>query len=108
MTFNQTGTFEAHYAAEAWCKTNGISCGSMERGHPIGLIRGDALIAKWSNMTKAEQEQCDGTMTSQSFRNGPVTISMKPLYSTTTFKDNSDPIMLNHDGKRSVFCDVDE
>lgn len=29
-------------------------------------------------------------------------------YSTTTFKENGDPIMLNKDGSRSIFCDVDE
>lgn len=29
-------------------------------------------------------------------------------YSTTTFKDNGDPILLNADGSRSIFCDVDE
>jgi len=29
-------------------------------------------------------------------------------FSSTTFKDNGDPIMLNADGTRSVFCDVDE
>lgn len=27
-------------------------------------------------------------------------------YSTTTFKDNGEPILLNSDGMRSVFCDV--
>lgn len=29
-----------------------------------------------------------------------------PKYSTTTFKDNGEPIMLNEDGTRSVFCDL--
>lgn len=29
-----------------------------------------------------------------------------PMYSTTTFKDNGQPIMLDKDGKRSVFCDI--
>lgn len=29
-----------------------------------------------------------------------------PVYSTTTFKDNGQPIMLDPDGKRSVFCDL--
>ncbi len=31
-----------------------------------------------------------------------------PMYSKTRFKDNGDPIMLNEDGTRSIFCDVDE
>jgi hypothetical protein len=29
-------------------------------------------------------------------------------YSRNTFKDSGDPILLNADGKRSVFCDVDD
>lgn len=29
-----------------------------------------------------------------------------PIYSTTTFKDNGEPIMLDENGKRSIFCDV--
>jgi hypothetical protein len=29
-------------------------------------------------------------------------------YSTTTFKENGAPILLNSGGMRSVFCDVDE
>ncbi|MCY1167809.1 putative phage-type endonuclease [compost metagenome] len=31
-----------------------------------------------------------------------------PRYSTTTFRSDGEPIMLNEDGTRSVFCDVDE
>lgn len=31
-----------------------------------------------------------------------------PLFSSTTFKDNGEPIMLNDDGTRSIFCDVDD
>jgi hypothetical protein len=29
-------------------------------------------------------------------------------YSRTTFKDNGEPIFLNADGSRNIFCDVDE
>jgi putative phage-type endonuclease len=31
-----------------------------------------------------------------------------PMFSKTTFKENGDPIMLDEEGKRSIFCDVDE
>lgn len=31
-----------------------------------------------------------------------------PLYSTTTFKENGQPIMLNDQGTRSVFCDLND
>lgn len=36
----------------------------------------------------------------QAYENGA------PMYSTTTFKDNGQPIMLTPEGKRSIFCDV--
>jgi hypothetical protein len=31
-----------------------------------------------------------------------------PMYSKTIVKENGDPIMLNKDGTRSIFCDVDD
>ena len=37
-----------------------------------------------------------------------VALRGNPSYSQTVFKDNGDPILLNADGTRSVFCDVDE
>ena len=52
----------------------------------------------------------------------PITQSVEPVsaqasaqpttsgqrYSTTTFRDDGVPILLNADGKRSVFCDIDQ
>jgi putative phage-type endonuclease len=32
----------------------------------------------------------------------------EPMYSKTTIKENGDPMMLDPDGKRSIFCDIDE
>jgi hypothetical protein len=32
----------------------------------------------------------------------------EPMYSTTTFRDDGVPIMLTPEGKRSIFCDLDE
>jgi hypothetical protein len=78
IVFESGTSFQAYYAAEQWCRDNGISLGSMERGNPIGLMRGDFYISKWSNMTKAEQAACHGTMTAKNgFRDGPVVIEMK-------------------------------
>lgn len=77
QTFTQKGDFRAYYAAEAWCRENGISCGSMERRQPIGLMRGEVIISKWTNMTRKEQAELHGTMTSDSFRDGPVVVEMK-------------------------------
>jgi len=77
IVFEQQGDFQALYAAEDWCRANGVSFGSMERANPIGLMRGNYLISKWTNMTKKEQDECHGTMTSPRFREGPVVITMK-------------------------------
>lgn len=79
IVFEHQGDFNAVNAAEQWCRENGISFGSMERGFPIGLMRGDYFISKWTNMTLEEQSECHGTMTAPGgrFRNGPVVITMK-------------------------------
>lgn len=37
-----------------------------------------------------------------------VALRGNPSYSQTVLKDNGDPILLNANGTRSVFCDVDE
>lgn len=39
---------------------------------------------------------------SQTYPNGA------PMFDKSNIKENGDPVMLNPDGKRSVFCDVDE
>jgi hypothetical protein len=76
IVFNQTGTFQALYAAQQWCRDNGISFGSSSATRPTGLLRGDYCIAKWHNLTPKEISQLDGTM-SGDFREGPVTIRLK-------------------------------
>lgn len=77
VTFSGGDTFEAMYAAEAWCRERDISYGSWQRGFPAGLLYGDFTIAKWRNLTPKEQSECHGTMRGDG-RNGPITISIKP------------------------------
>ncbi len=74
--FQQTGDFVAMHLAEDWCKDQGISVGSGERGRPRGLLRGDFTIAKWRNLNENERAALDGEMTGD-MRNGPITIQMK-------------------------------
>ena len=51
----------------------------------------------------AEETKPDITKSfDQTYPNG------EPMYSKTTIKENGDPMMLDPDGKRSVFCDIDE
>lgn len=78
IVFDQKGTFEAKYAAEQWCRDNGVSFGSSCVDGSIGLLRGDYIIAKWRNLSAKERKQLDGTM-SGNFRNGPVTIRLRDL-----------------------------
>lgn len=75
-TFDQKGAFAAVDAAEAWCKENGVSVGTMQHNAPRGLKRGDCVIAKWRNLDKADRKELDGTMIGD-FRNGPVFIDIR-------------------------------
>ena len=77
IEFNQTGTFQAMYAAEAWCRENGISVGQSCATGPTGLLFGKFdWIAKWRNLAPKERAELHGTM-SGDFREGPVVISLK-------------------------------
>lgn len=77
IEFNQTGTFQSMYAAEAWCRENGISVGQSSATRPSGLLfRKFDWIAKWHNLTPKERADLHGTM-SGDFREGPVVINLK-------------------------------
>ncbi len=77
IEFNQAGTFQAMYAAEAWCRKNGISVGQSSATGPSGLLFGKFdWIAKWRNLTLKERAELHGTM-SGDFRQGPVVITLK-------------------------------
>ena len=77
IVFNQAGSFQAMYAAEAWCRENGISVGQSCATGPTGLLFGQYdWIAKWRNLTAAEKKDLHGTM-SGDMREGPVVIVLK-------------------------------
>ena len=75
-TFKVDGTFRSYYAATAWLNENGYSYGSMCMDMPIGIVKGDAIIAKWRNLTKSDIATLDGRITSNDFREGEVTIEI--------------------------------
>ena len=77
IVFNQAGSFEAMYAAEAWCRENGISVGQSSATGPTGLLFGPYdWIAKWRNLTAGEKRELHGTM-SGDMREGPVVFVLK-------------------------------
>ena len=77
IVFDHKGTFEALYAAEAWCRENGISVGQSSAANPTGLLFGEYdWIAKWRNLTPQERSELHGTMDGN-FREGPVVITLK-------------------------------
>lgn len=78
IVFEQTQDFYAMQAAEQWCRENGVSYGSAQRGSPRGLIRGECDISKWRNLSGQDVSELDGVMTGD-MRHGPVTISIKPI-----------------------------
>lgn len=74
FVFNQEErTFGNYYKAESWCKENGYSYGSMDGHNPIAIWKGDCSISKWHNLSKKEQNACDGVMTGD-FREGWVRV----------------------------------
>lgn len=76
ITFTKPGDFQALYEAQAWCRENGFSMGSLCSPESVALMRGKVLIAKWRNLTVEERERIHGKMTGPDFRNGPVTIEI--------------------------------
>lgn len=67
-------------AAMQWCDDNGYSYGSLCNAMPIGILKGDFLIAKWRNLTEKERDELDGQITLSAdgdWRNGPVVITLK-------------------------------
>ncbi|MDY7565825.1 hypothetical protein QN400_10690 [Pseudomonas sp. RTC3] len=75
-TFEAPGTFDAWKAARKWLEENGYSCSDTSAMHPVAVLKGDWLIAKWKNLTKKEIAQLDG-MVDGNFRDGPVTVTLK-------------------------------
>lgn len=73
--FDDKGLWAAQSAAEAWCRKWGISVGPNDRYRIRGLLVGNYDIAKWHNLTKAEQDACDGRMTGDA-REGPVFVTI--------------------------------
>lgn len=78
-TFTKKGTFQSYYKACKWLQQNGYSYGSMCGKEPIGIVKGDVIIAKWRNLSDKDKLQLDGTMTSSDFREGSVTIEITSL-----------------------------
>jgi hypothetical protein len=75
-TFSESGPFKALYAAQKWLSQNGYSYGSTSRGSPVGVMKGDVVIAKWRNLTKQEIDELGGRLTGDT-REGPVTLILK-------------------------------
>ncbi|MEM7096167.1 MAG: hypothetical protein AAF567_24390 [Actinomycetota bacterium] len=64
----------ATYAANAWIKERGWSAGPSCRSRFRGIIAKPGIrIAKWRNLTLAEQQACDGVLAG-SGRDGPLAL----------------------------------
>jgi hypothetical protein len=74
--FDQSGTFQAYYAAVRWLEQSGYSCGSTCVDRPCGILKGSFSIAKWRNLTKKEVAELDGKLDGD-FREGPMTVYLK-------------------------------
>ena len=59
-----------------WLDENGYSYGAGSVMHPVPVLKGDFIIAKWKNLTRKEIAQLDGKIDGN-FREGPVTVTLK-------------------------------
>lgn len=77
-TFNEHGTFESLYAAEAWLSSKGYSTGSLDGlGQPVAIVKGEYnLPQKWHNFNAKEKTLVDGIITSSNWREGEVKITI--------------------------------
>ena len=77
--FNNVGTFEALYSAQAWLSSNGYGYGSSSVGNPIAITEGDYyakdLPHKMKNFAKEDYTKIVGVITGD-IRNGPVSIEI--------------------------------
>jgi hypothetical protein len=71
--------FASIFAAHKYCKENDISYGQMQRSKPIGLVWGDAYIAKFDNIPSSERHRLDGwiTFSDDGPRHGTATLTIK-------------------------------
>jgi len=69
----------AYNAAQKWCAANGYSVGSMQRGSPTAVFKGDYAVSKWRNLNIQERALTDGTITTTTgtFRDSDVTLTLK-------------------------------
>lgn len=78
VKFEPSGTFGALNQAQTWLHENGFSYGSLCRDMPVGIVKGDALIAKWRNLSPRDRKRLDGVLLpSPEFREGGCRIVLK-------------------------------
>lgn len=73
---NENKAFDASYRAQNYLKKHGFSVGSMCGNMPIGIYYGDAIIAKWRNLSEGDIAMLHGTVTSDDFRESGVTVEI--------------------------------
>lgn len=76
LQFSGSGDFDAMHSAECFLRQHGFSIGQPQGPAPRAIMFGDYdFIAKWRNLTPAEQEASHGQMTG-SMRNGPINVTL--------------------------------
>lgn len=76
--FNGNGKdFSSFYKACNWLDENGYSHGSMQRGSPIGIKKGDFDISKWRNLSETDMASLDGYM--MTHRQGETVVCLEGL-----------------------------
>jgi hypothetical protein len=78
----------------------------------FGQMLGVATMARDMAITSLQTKIATKQAEEEAFHRAATEKNGEPInahgqrYSTTTFKDNGEPILLNADGSRSIFCDI--
>jgi hypothetical protein len=85
IVFTGNADWEALHKAEQWCRDNGYSYGALQADAPTGIVKGDADIAKWRNLSHSDRLLLDGRFEApgRTYRTGPVTAILKPSEAVT-------------------------
>jgi hypothetical protein len=79
------GSFSAYHAAVRWVEEQGYSVGSMQRGAPTMIFKGDCDVSKFRNLSAEERAEAAGSIIGVAgrFRDGPVTVVLNADASAT-------------------------
>ena len=78
---NSKDPWNAYHAAGEYCRAQGWSVGSMQRGAPTAIFEDESEVSKWRNLSAAERKAALATLEPRggpgSFRDCDVVLAIR-------------------------------